>query len=160
MVDVREGALDGGDLRVGIAVARFNDFITRPLLDGALAALEQTGVSSDQIHVAWVPGAVELPVTCHALIEHLDVDAVIALGCVIKGETDHYDYVSQSATNGVADVALATGRPVIFGVLTCQTKSQARDRAGDGPDNKGYEAALTAIETANLLRDLANGGRA
>lgn len=148
------GDLSGAGLSIGIAVARFNEFVTTPLRDGAIQGLEELGVPAARIVVAWVPGAVELPGACQELLETHDLDAVIALGCVIRGETSHYDYVCQAATRGCTDLALAKRRPVIFGVLTCENREQALARAGEAPDNKGYEAALTGVEMANLYRAL------
>jgi 6,7-dimethyl-8-ribityllumazine synthase len=152
-----EGRLDGAGLRVAIVVSRFNDFITRRLLDGALDGLRRHGVRDDQVTVAWVPGAVEIPLVAKALAEREDVDAVVALGCVIRGATSHYDHVCSMVASGVAHAALVTGTPVIFGVLTTDTIEQAIERAGSKAGNKGFEAAAAAIETAAVLR-LARSG--
>ena len=146
-----EGRFEGAGLRVAMVVSRFNDLITRRLLDGAVDGLRRHGVHDDDIVVAWVPGAVEIPVVARALAARPDVDVVIALGCVIRGATGHYDYVCSMVASGVADAANATGTPVIFGVLTTDTIEQALERAGTKAGNKGFEAAMAAIETARVL---------
>jgi len=148
------GTLDGQPLRVAIAVSRYNETITRGLLDGARAALAECGVQPDAIDVAHVPGALELPVVARALALSGRYDAVVALGAVIRGETDHYAYVCAETARGCSQVALETGVPVGFGVLTCETLAQARDRASTPAKNKGGEAARSAVETANLLASL------
>lgn len=147
---ILEGPLDGDGLRIGIVVARFNEFITRSLLDGARRGLDGSGQRDFDRTVAWVPGAVEIPLAGQALLERGDVDAVIGLGCVIRGDTSHYDYVCKAVTEGVMATSLATKKPFIFGVLTVDRVEQATERAGDGPDNKGFEAALAAVEMARL----------
>lgn len=149
-----EGRLNGTGLRVAIAVARFNDFITTRLLDGARDGLVRHGVDEASISVAWVPGAFELPLVCKRLAASGEFDAVIALGAVIRGATSHYDLVAGQAASGVAAAALETDIPVVFGVLTTETIEQAIERAGTKAGNKGFEAAMTAIETADLLRQL------
>lgn len=141
----------GPDLRIGIVVSRFNDFITRRLLDGALDTLERHGVKADAVDTAWVPGAVEIPVAAQALARSGRYNAVITLGAVIRGATTHYDYVCSMVASGVNQVALDTSVPVIFGVLTTDTLEQAIERAGSKAGNKGSEAAVAAIEMANLL---------
>lgn len=148
------GSLDGHGLRVGIVVARFNEVVTRSLLDGARAGLVQLGVAPDAIDVAWTPGSFEIPLVAHRLAGSGRYDAVICLGAVIRGETDHYEHVASQAAAGIARVALDTGVPVIFGVLTTDTLEQAVNRAGAKAGNKGFEAALTAVEMASLLRRL------
>jgi 6,7-dimethyl-8-ribityllumazine synthase len=147
-----EGHFDGADLRLAIVVSRFNDFITRPLLDGALDALRRHGVDAGRLTVAWVPGAVEIPVVASALAARDDVDAVIALGCVIRGATSHYDHVCSMVASGVAQASQRSGKPVIFGVLTVDTIEQAIERAGTKAGNKGFEAAMAALETSSVLR--------
>ena len=146
-----EGRLEGAGLRVALVVSRFNDLITRRLLDGAVDGLRRHGVHDDDVVVAWVPGAVEIPVVARAFAARPDVDVVIALGCVIRGATGHYDHVCSMVAGGVADAANATGTPVIFGVLTTDTIEQALERAGTKAGNKGFEAAMAAIETARVL---------
>ena len=146
-----EGRLDGAGLRVALVVARFNDLVTRRLLEGAVDGLRRHGVGADDITVAWVPGAVEIPLVSRAFAERGDVDAVIALGCVIRGATSHYDHVCSIVASGVARVADDTGTPVVFGVLTTDTIEQALERAGTKAGNNGFDAAMTAIETARVL---------
>jgi 6,7-dimethyl-8-ribityllumazine synthase len=149
-----EGNLDAKGLRFAIVVSRFNSFITERLISGALDALHRSGASDDNIELVRVPGSWEMPVTVSALLEQERHDAIICLGAVIRGETPHFDYVAGEAAKGLAQSALASGVPVAFGVLTTNTLDQAIDRAGAKGGNKGFEAAMTAIEMANLLRDL------
>ena len=149
-----EGSLDARGLRFGIACARFNDAIARNLLEGALDGLRRHGAAEDDITVVRVPGAFELPLLARALAESGEVDAVICLGAVIRGATDHYTYVAGEAAGGIAAVSQATGVPVIFGVLTTDTIEQAIERAGTKGGNKGWDAALSAIETADTLRQI------
>jgi 6,7-dimethyl-8-ribityllumazine synthase len=155
MSTVQTGNLDGRKLTIGIAVSRWNAPITRGLLAGAQRALAACQVDPEKIIIVEVPGAFELPVAARALAG-IPVNAVIALGCVIKGETAHFEHVSNIAINGIASVALEFGIPVTCGILTTYNLDQALARAGEDEDNKGSEAALTAVETANLLRDLHN----
>jgi 6,7-dimethyl-8-ribityllumazine synthase len=140
-----------GPARVALVCAKFNGAITVRLLDGALSGLKDSGVSLDTVDVAWVPGAVELPLAASRLLWSGGYDAVIALGAVIRGDTAHFDFVAGECAAGLQRVALDTGVPVIFGVLTTDTVAQAQDRAGPGPTNKGYEAAVTALEMVGLL---------
>ena len=149
-----EGQLSGAVFRFAIVVSRFNSFITERLLGGAIDGLVRTGGSPDAIEVAHVPGSREIPLVARELARTGRFDAVICLGCVIRGETAHYDYVAEEVSKGVAQVAMETGVPAIFGVLTCHTLEQAIDRAGAKGGNKGFEAALNAIEMAHLLRQL------
>ena len=149
--------MDGQGLRVGVAVARFNDFVTRPLLTGALETLARHGVQDAAISVAWVPGAFELPVIAKALAQSGRYDAVICLGAVIRGETDHYEMVAGQAASGIAAVGLDTGVPAIFGVLTADNMDQAVNRAGGKAGNIGSNAAAAAIETARLLQAIRTG---
>ena len=151
---VIEGALRGEGLKVAIAVARFNSFITDRLLEGALAGLRKHGVAAEDITVVHVAGSWELPVTARALAETSKFAAIICLGAVIRGETAHFDYVAGEAAKGLANVQNTTGVPVTFGVLTTNTTDQAIDRAGGKSGNKGYDAAVTAIETASVLRQI------
>ena len=146
-----EGRLDGAGLRLALVVGRFNDLITRRLLEGALDGLKRHGVADDDVTVAWVPGAVEIPIVARAFALRDDVDAVIALGCVIRGATSHYDHVCAIVASGVASAASDTGTPVVFGVLTTDTIEQALERAGTKAGNNGFDAAMTAIETARVL---------
>jgi len=149
-----EGHLIGSGLKVAIVVARFNEFITSKLLGGAEDALKRHGVEESDVTVAWVPGAFELPLVAKKLAESDKYDAVITLGTVIRGATTHYDYVCNEAAKGVSQASLTTGVPVIFGVLTTESIEQAVERAGTKAGNKGYEAAVTAIEMGNLLKTL------
>ena len=153
-MDSYEGSLAGGGLRIAIVASRFNDLITRRLLDGALDTLRRSGVHDDDVDVAWVPGAVEIPVAAGRLAASGRYDAVVTLGAVIRGATSHYDHVCSMVASGVARVALDADLPVIFGVLTTDTVEQAIERAGTKAGNKGAEAAQAAIEMATLLRDL------
>ena len=147
-----EGNLVAQGLRVGIVVGRFNEFIVSKLLGGALDGLKRHGVEEESIDVAWVPGAFELPLIAKKMAKSEKYDAVICLGAVIKGSTPHFDYVCAEASKGIASVALSSEKPVIFGVLTTDTIEQAIERAGTKAGNKGYDAAVTAIEMANLLK--------
>ena len=149
-----EGNLDASGLRVAIVVARFNSFITSRLLEGALDALKRHGADVESIPVAYVPGAWELPVAVKALADSLKYDAIIALGAVIRGDTPHFDYVAGHAASGLAAVQSASGIPIAFGVLTTNTVEQAVDRAGAKSGNKGFDAAMTAIEMCNLLKQI------
>ncbi len=149
-----EGDLAAAGLRIACVAARFNDFIVEPLLRGALDALARHGVAADRIQVARVPGAFELPIVVRKLALSGAYDAVIALGAVIRGDTPHFDYVAGECAAGLARIALDSGVPVAFGVLTTDNVQQATDRAGGKDGNKGADAALTAIEMATLLRKL------
>lgn len=147
-----EASLDGRQLRIGVIASRFNSLVTDRLLDGALAELSRLGVPAERIQVARVPGAFELPVAALALARSGQVDAVVCLGVVIRGETAHFEYVAQEAIRGIQEVALTTGIPCTLGVLTTENLEQALDRAGGKAGNKGAEAAQAAVEMANLLR--------
>lgn len=151
---VLEGKLVNDGIRVGIVCSRFNDFIVGKLLDGALDGLRRHGVGEDDITVAWVPGAFEIPLAAQAMATSGSYDAVIALGAVIRGATSHYDYVCNEVSKGVAQVGLKSGVPVLFGVLTTDSIEQAVERAGTKAGNKGFDCALDAIEMANLLRQM------
>ena len=148
------GELIGRGLRFGIVVARFNELVTRMLLQGARDGLVRHGVAADDVDVVWVPGAFEIPLVAQRLAAGGEYAGVICLGAIIRGETDHYDHVAGGVTSGVARVSLDTGVPTIFGVLTTDTVEQAMNRAGLKVGNKGYEAAVTAVEMATLLRQL------
>ncbi|MFS8530591.1 6,7-dimethyl-8-ribityllumazine synthase [Sphaerobacter thermophilus] len=149
-----EGMLTGRGLRIGIVVARFNEFVTSKLMEGALDALVRHEVDPDAIDVLWVPGSFEIPLAAKRMADSGRYDAVVCLGAVIRGATPHFDYVASEVAKGVANVSLATGVPVIFGVLTTDTIEQAIERAGTKAGNKGFDAAVTAIEMANALRQL------
>lgn len=146
--------LDGTGLRIAIISARFNDHIVTALRDGARRGLARLGVADNDVLEAWVPGAFELPLAAQAIAETGKIDAVLCLGTVIRGDTPHFDYVCGEAARGIQDVQLATGVPVMFGVLTVNTEQQAIDRSGPGTDNKGDEAAVGAVEMALLLKCL------
>ncbi|MDM5214452.1 6,7-dimethyl-8-ribityllumazine synthase [Peribacillus sp. RS7] len=150
MGKIIEAQLIGSGLKVGIVVGRFNEFITSKLLGGALDGLKRHGVDENDVDIAWVPGAFELPLIAKKLVNTGKYDAVIGLGTVIRGATSHYDYVCNEAAKGMASVSLDTGVPVIFGLLTTENIEQAIERAGTKSGNKGYEAAVSAIEMANL----------
>ncbi|SDD41837.1 6,7-dimethyl-8-ribityllumazine synthase [Sporomusa acidovorans] len=149
-----EGKLVAEGLKFAIVIARFNEFITSKLLGGALDALKRHGATMDKVEIAWVPGAFEIPLTAKKLALSKKYDAVICLGTVIRGSTSHYDYVCAEVSKGVALVGLESGIPTIFGVLTTDTIEQAIERAGTKAGNKGFDAAVSAIEMANLLKGL------
>lgn len=151
---VFEGHLTGAGLRIAVVVGRFNDFISGRLVAGAQDALVRHGVNEETIDVAWVPGAFEIPLVARRLAESGRYDAVIALGAIIRGSTPHFDYVAAETAKGIASASLQTNVPVIFGVLTTDTIEQAIERAGTKSGNKGWDAAVTALEMANLLRSL------
>jgi 6,7-dimethyl-8-ribityllumazine synthase len=140
--------------RFALVAARFNQFVVEKLVGGAVDGLRRHGVAEDAIDLVWVPGSYEIPFVAKRLAQSGGYAALICLGAVIRGDTDHYDYVAGEAAKGVAQAALATGVPVIFGVLTCDTLEQAINRAGAKAGNKGFEAAVSAIEMVNLLRQL------
>lgn len=146
-----QGSLDGKSLRIAVVTARFNDFITERLQAGALDCLKRHGMAEDAIDTVAVPGAFELPLTALTLAETGHYQAVICLGAVIRGDTTHYDYVCNEAAKGIAAAGLKTGIPVIFGVVTTENTEQAISRAGGKSGNKGWDAAMTALEMANLL---------
>lgn len=147
-----EGKLVAEGLKVGIIVGRFNEFVGGKLLDGALDGLKRHGVKDEDIDVAWVPGAFEIPLIAKKMAKNDRYDAVICLGAVIKGSTSHYDYVCSEVSKGIASVSLETEKPVLFGVLTTNNIEQAIERSGSKAGNKGYECAVSAIEMANLLK--------
>lgn len=150
---VYQGKLVAQGLKIGIIVGRFNEFIGGKLLSGAIDGLVRHGVEENAIEVSWVPGAFEIPLVAKKMAKSQKYDAVICLGAVIRGATPHFDYVSSEVTKGVASVSLETEIPVIFGVLTTDSIEQAIERAGTKAGNKGYDAAVTAIEMANLLKE-------
>lgn len=149
-----EGNLVAEGLKFGVVIARFNEFITSKLLGGTLDALKRHGATTDNVEIAWVPGAFEIPLAAQRMAASKKYDAVICLGTVIRGSTSHYDYVCAEVSKGVAHVGLATGIPTVFGVLTTDTIEQAIERAGTKAGNKGFDAAVSAIEMANLLKGL------
>ena len=151
-----EGHLQARGLKVGIVIARFNEFISQKLLGGAMDALLRHGANEDDIDIAWVPGAFEIPLVAKKMAKSGKYDAVLCLGCVIRGATPHFEYVAAEASKGIAQVALKNEIPISFGVLTTDTIEQAIERAGTKAGNKGWDAAVAAIEMANLLRTLSN----
>ncbi|MHB8158094.1 MAG: 6,7-dimethyl-8-ribityllumazine synthase [Desulfocucumaceae bacterium] len=154
MVKVFEGNLLGQGLRFGLVVGRFNEFITNKLLSGALDALKRHGVEEQDVEVAWVPGAFEIPMVAGRMAALKRFDAVICLGAVIRGATPHFDFVAAEVSKGIAKVGLDSGVPTIFGVITADTIEQAIERAGTKAGNKGWDSASTAIEMANLIRGI------
>jgi 6,7-dimethyl-8-ribityllumazine synthase len=154
IMKVYEGKLVSEDVKVGIVVARFNEFITSKLLGGAIDGLKRENVKEEDIDVAWVPGAFEIPLIAKKMAESKKYDAVICLGAVIRGATSHYDYVCSEVSKGVAQVSMSAGIPVMFGVLTTDTIEQAVERAGTKAGNKGFECAQGAIEMVNLIREM------
>lgn len=151
---IYEGKMTSKDMRIGIVVARFNEFITSKLLGGAIDALTRHDVSEDSIDVAWVPGAFEIPLIAQKMAKSGKYDAVIALGAVIRGSTTHYDYVCSEVSKGIANVSMNSDIPVMFGVVTTENIEQAIERAGTKAGNKGYDCALGAIEMVNLIREI------
>lgn len=155
MAKVIQGDLSGKGLKIGIVAARFNDFITSKLLEGALDGLQRHGVAENDIEVLKVPGAYEIPLAAKKMAGAKRYDAVICLGAVIRGATPHFEYVSAEVSKGVAAISLETGVPAIFGVLTTDTIEQAIERAGTKSGNKGWDAAMAAVEMANVMKQLA-----
>ncbi len=153
-MNIYQGTLIGTGLKIGIVVSRFNEFITSKLLSGALDTLVRHGVNDNDIDIAWVPGSFEIPITADILAGSGKYDAVICLGALIRGATPHFDYIAAEASKGVAQVGLKTGVPTIFGILTTDNIEQAIERAGTKSGNKGSDAAASAIEMANLFKQL------
>jgi 6,7-dimethyl-8-ribityllumazine synthase len=153
-MNVFEGNLVARHIRIGIVAARFNDFIVSKLVEGALDGLKRHGVEDADISIARVPGAFEIPLVAKKMSARNDIDAVICLGAVIRGATPHFDYVCAEVSKGIAQVSLASEKPVIFGILTTENIEQAIERAGTKSGNKGYDAAVSAIEMANLLQGM------
>jgi 6,7-dimethyl-8-ribityllumazine synthase len=151
-MNVFEGKLVSKDIKVGIVAARFNEFITSKLLSGALDGLKRHDVQEENIDVAWVPGAFEIPLIASKMAKSKKYDAVICLGAVIRGSTSHYDYVCSEVSKGIAQIALTNDIPVLFGVLTTENIEQAVERAGTKAGNKGFDSAVSAIEMVNLMR--------
>lgn len=151
---VYEGNLIAKDLKFGIVISRFNVFIGSKLLEGAIDAIKRHGGDEENISISWVPGAFEIPLVASKMAKSQNYDAIICLGAVIRGSTPHFDYVASEVSKGIANVSLNTGIPVIFGVLTTDTIEQAIERAGTKSGNKGFEAAVAAIEMVNLLKCL------
>ncbi len=156
MAWIHEGRLDGEGLRLAIVVSRFNSFITQRLLDGALDCLERHGVETDEISIFWVPGAWEIPPLAIRVADTGEFDCVICLGAVIRGETPHFEYVSSESAKGVAQAAMLSDVPVIYGIITADTVDQAVARAGTKSGNKGFDAAMTALEMTSLYEAVAD----
>lgn len=154
MANIIEGKLIASGLKFGIVTARFNEFITSKLLGGAIDALNRHGAKEEDVDIAWVPGAYEIPMVAKKMAESKKYDAVICLGAVIRGSTSHYDYVCNEVAKGVAQVGFSSGVPTIFGVVTTENIEQAIERAGTKAGNKGYDSAVSAIEMANLLKNM------
>ncbi|MFA0730911.1 MAG: hypothetical protein LKKZDAJK_002048 [Candidatus Fervidibacter sp.] len=152
-----EGQLTAQGLRFAIVVSRFNSLVTQRLLEGALDALRRHGADENAITVVYVPGSFEIPLVAKRLAQSGAFDAVICLGCILRGDTPHFEYVASEAAKGIAQVALETSVPTIFGVVTADTLEQALERAGAKAGNRGFEAAMTAMEMANLMRQLLAG---
>jgi len=150
-----EGRLGGKGLSIAIVVSRFNDLITRQLLAGAQDGLRRHGVEAEGVDVAWVPGSFEIPLAARKLAESGRYQAVVCLGAVIRGETPHFEYVASQVSSGIARAGLETGVPLIFGIITADSLEEALERAGGKMGNKGYDAAVSAIEMANLMRGMA-----
>lgn len=153
-MNILEGNLVAKEIKIGIVTARFNDFITSRLLGGAMDGLKRHNVPEENVDVAWVPGAFEIPLIASKMAKSGKYDAVICLGAVIRGATSHYDYVCSEVSKGIASVSLETGVPVMFGVLTTDNIEQAIERAGSKAGNKGFECATGAIEMINLIRNI------
>ncbi len=149
-----EGKLDATGLKFGVVVSRFNNFITQRLLSGVMDAIVRHGGSEDDVTVVWVPGAFEIPLVAKKMAESGGYDAVIAVGAVIRGGTPHFDFVAAESAKGIAQASLQTGRPIIYGIITTDTIEQAIERAGTRLPNRGFEAALSAIETVNVLKQI------
>lgn len=149
-----EGNLDASKLKAAVVVSRFNELISKGLLEGALDCLKRHGAKEEKIEVLWAPGAFEIPLVAQKLARSKAYDAIICLGAVIRGATPHFDYIASEAAKGIAKVSLDTGVPVIFGVITADNLEQALERSGAKPGNKGFDAALSAIELANLMNQL------
>lgn len=153
---VYEGNLVAKNIRIGIIASRFNEFITSKLLSGAMDGLKRHGVNENEIDVAWVPGAFEIPLIASKMAKGGKYDAVICLGVVIRGSTSHYDYVCNEVSKGIAHVSLNSNIPVLFGIVTTENIEQAIERAGTKAGNKGYDCALSAIEMINLIKEIDN----
>ena len=154
MIKNYEGMLTGEGLKFGLVVSRFNEMISKKLLDGAMDGLRRQGVKEEDIEIAWVPGAYEIPVVALKMAEANKYEAIICLGAIMRGATPHFDYIASVVTKGIANVALKTGLPVINGVVTADNLEQAIERAGTKRGNKGFDASLSAIEMANLMRKM------
>lgn len=153
-MNIISGSYNESEVKIGIVASRFNEIITSKLIDGVADGLSRHGVNLDTVDLAWVPGAFEVPVTAKKMAESGKYDAVICLGAVIRGETDHYEHVATEVTKGIAQVSLSAGIPVLYGILTTDTVEQALNRAGLKSGNKGFECALDALELASLFKKI------
>ena len=153
-MNIISGLYNESEVKIGIVASRFNEIITSKLIDGVADGLSRHGVNLDTVDLAWVPGAFEVPVTAKKMAESGKYDAVICLGAVIRGETDHYEHVATEVTKGIAQVSLSAGIPVLYGILTTDTVEQALNRAGLKSGNKGFECALDALELASLFKNI------
>lgn len=153
-MNIISGLYNESEVKIGIVASRFNEIITSKLIDGVVDGLSRHGVNLDTVDLAWVPGAFEVPVTAKKMAESGKYDAVICLGAVIRGETDHYEHVATEVTKGIAQVSLSAGIPVLYGILTTDTVEQALNRAGLKSGNKGFECALDALELASLFKKI------
>lgn len=158
MIQELEGSVDGQGLRIGIVVARFNNLITSRLLEGAKEGLKRHQVREEDITIAWVPGSFEIPLIARKMAQSNRYSAIVCLGAIVKGETAHFEYVSSETSRGIAQVALDTGVPTVFGVLTTDNMEQALQRSGGKAGNKGYESAVGAIQMVNLIKSMASHG--
>ncbi len=156
MAKIYKGQLSAKGNRFGVVVSRFNEFISKQLLEGVLDCLKRHGANEEDIEIAWVPGSFELPIVANKLAQSKKFNSVICLGALIRGQTPHFDYIAAEATKGIARVAMSTGIPTIYGVITADTLEQAIERAGTKAGNKGWDAALSAIEMADLVKQLSN----
>ncbi|MFQ5824046.1 MAG: 6,7-dimethyl-8-ribityllumazine synthase [bacterium] len=152
MIKTYEGQLSAKGQRFGIVVSRFNELISKQLLEGALDCLKRHGATEEDIEIAWVPGSFELPVVANKLAQSKKFNCIICLGVLIRGQTPHFDYIAAEVTKGIAQIALSTGIPTTYGIITADTLEQALERAGTKAGNKGWHAALSAIEIADLLK--------
>lgn len=155
-MNIISGLYNESEVKIGIVASRFNEIVTSKLIDGVADGLSRHGVNLDTVDLAWVPGAFEVPVTAKKMAESGKYDAVICLGAVIRGETDHYEHVATEVTKGIAQVSLSAGIPVLYGILTTDTVEQALNRAGLKSGNKGFECALDALELASLFKKIKN----
>ena len=151
MIKIHAGSYEGKGKRFAVVVARFNEFITKQLLEGAVDTLLRHGVRESDMEVTWVPGSFEIPIVAQKIARAKKVDAIITLGAIIRGETSHFEYVCSETAKGIAQVSLTTGVPAVYGVITAETTEQAIERAGLKQGNKGRDAAMTALEMANLM---------
>ncbi|MFQ5864448.1 MAG: 6,7-dimethyl-8-ribityllumazine synthase [bacterium] len=156
MTKMYEGQLSAKGNRFGIVVSRFNEFISKQLLEGALDCLRRHGTNEEDIETVWVPGSFELPVVANKLAQSKKFNSVICLGVLIRGQTPHFDFIAAEATKGIAQIAISTGVPTAYGIVTADTLEQALERAGTKAGNKGWNAALSAIEMADLIKQLSN----